>query len=268
MIQFFDYGWGSVCPQRPIPLSQWDRFDLLCVHEGRLRLILERRWDQVLEAGAGVLIYPHTRFEGAALGKACKVSVQHFGFDAGANIALLPLLLRRLKGRKRGYEVLRMRRVDVVCRDIRRALELAFEPQDETVHAMRVAMLTLILAQLDPLDADSMPSGPPVVWEQLDAWLRTQLHRPITVEQMARQVGLSASHFRQRFRAWLGVPPGRHLHRLRLQEAMRLLRETDLPIKTIAQRLTYTDLPNFYRAFRAAVGITPARYRSRHTLRG
>lgn len=267
MIQFFDHGRNTMTPAHAIPPSRWDRFDLLAVDTGRLRLVIESKHELELETGTGVVIYPHTRFEGASITTESVVTVQHFGFDRGVKNAAVPLPLRRLIGRKRGYEPLRMRGQPQVQADIDRAIVLAFEPQTPWLHDARVALLTLIFSRLDPLDSLSLPGGIEA-WDSLDAWLRTQLHRPITVAHMAHQLGLSPGHFSVRFRAYMGTSPARHLHRLRMQEAMRRLRETREPIKAIAEKLGYEELPNFYRAFRKAVGHTPAAYRGRYKLRG
>ncbi|MFA9480275.1 helix-turn-helix domain-containing protein [Phycisphaerales bacterium AB-hyl4] len=265
MIRFLDHGWGTLTTRRPIPPCRWDRFDLLCVHGGQLQLRFEHQATLRLGTGTGVLIYPHTRFEGEPLEPRCRISVQHFAIDDSAEE--LPGVLQRLVNRRNGYEPVQLRPHRRVRGDIQRALALAFEPQTQAVHDMRVAWLTLILGQLDTVESNALPAQPEA-WDALDGWLRQHVTEPITVDAMARQLDLSPSHFSHRFRAVFGVSPGRHMQRLRLQEAQRLLRETALPIKAIAQKLYYADLANFYRAFRKAVGITPARYRQRHTLRG
>lgn len=213
----------------------------------------------------GVLIYPHTRFEGHAITSRCRASVQHFSVDEGADV--WPEVLRRLAGRRRGFELVHLRRHEQVRADIERAISLAFEVETDTLHDTRVALLTLILGQLQTTGA-TVGRSQPQIWDHFDAWLRQRVAQPPSVKTMAQQVGLSLTHFSHRFREVFGVSPGRHLHRLRLQEAMRLLRETDLPIKAVAQHLGYPNLPNFYRAFRKAAGTTPARYRQHHMLRG
>lgn len=273
VISFFDHGMGTLTPQRPIPPCRWDRFDLICVHEGQLRLSFAQRRTLNLNPAAGVLIYPDTPFEGEAVPAGCdaagicRISVQHFALDAHGAPYALPTPLRRLVDKREGFEPIWISHYPDTWCDIRRSLELAFEPQDATVHDLRVALLTLVIGRLEnrPLTQLSQ-SGQ--YWERFGPWLRQQLHRRVSLSEMAEQVGLSKDHFRHRFRVLFGVPPGRYLQSLRLEEAQRLLRETDLPIKNISQRVGYGDLPNFYRSFRTALGSTPATYRDHHSLRG
>jgi AraC-like DNA-binding protein len=77
----------------------------------------------------------------------------------------------------------------------------------------------------------------------------------------AEQVGLSESAFRRRFRDATGVPPHEFVLQARVAEARRMLVESNVPIKVIAQRLNYRDVYFFSRQFRQMTGVPPALYR-------
>lgn len=47
----------------------------------------------------------------------------------------------------------------------------------------------------------------------------------------------------------------------RLQKAIELLENSDLPIKSISYQLGYQNVPSFYRTFKKEMGITPIEYR-------
>jgi len=266
MIRFFDHGFGVFTPDRPIPPCRWDRFDLLCVHEGRLGLTFSKGRTAELESDAGVLIHPETRFEGAPPAGRCRISVQHFAIEPGVGQDALPVPLGRLVGRRDGVERVQLGSDGRTHEDIHRSIELAFARQTRRVRDLRVALLTLVLGELSRRPAASPRARRR--WRELEAWLDGQLQRNVPVAEMARHAGLSEDHFRRRFREVFGEPPGRFLQRRRMREAQRLLRETDLPIKAIASRMGYRELANFYRAFRSSVGTTPAAYRERHAPRG
>lgn len=267
MIRFFDHGMGVFSPHRPIPPCRWDRFDLICVHAGRLELLMEEKQSIDLRSSQGVLIHPHTRFEARVTRGVCKASVQHFMVTAQSRSNPLPVILGELVGRKCGWQRVMMQRPAQVKADILRAIQLAFGPQSPRVHDQRVALLTLILSQLQPELPKQLRSRRGA-WDELNQWLRDRLDQPVSVPQMAAYMQLSPAHFSVRFTQIFGQTPGRQFQRLRLQEAIRLLRESDQPIKTIAQQLRFNDLPNFYRAFREMTGVSPAAYRKRHALRG
>ena len=87
-----------------------------------------------------------------------------------------------------------------------------------------------------------------------DAW---------TVDGLARAVGLSRSAFAARFAALVGQPPLEYIARWRMTRAAELLRESDLPVGTVAERAGYHSEAAFSRAFKRHEGTPPATYRRR-----
>jgi len=84
-----------------------------------------------------------------------------------------------------------------------------------------------------------------------------------SVKEMARGIGISASHLRARFRASCGVSLGRHLRRLRMEKACGLLLLSSRRVSEIAEQCGFNSIFSFSRAFRTAYGISPMAYRSR-----
>ena len=78
---------------------------------------------------------------------------------------------------------------------------------------------------------------------------------------IARTLGMAESTLRRRFREATGVPPHEFVLQARVNEARRLLGDTDEPIKVVAQRLGYRDVYFFSRQFRRFAGVPPALYR-------
>jgi AraC-like DNA-binding protein len=81
-----------------------------------------------------------------------------------------------------------------------------------------------------------------------------------TLEEVAAQLRLSARTLKRRLAAQ-GVSYSELLERERCQRAQFLLRSSELPLLEITERLGYSTLPNFARAFRRWTGQTPAAYR-------
>jgi AraC-like DNA-binding protein len=82
-----------------------------------------------------------------------------------------------------------------------------------------------------------------------------------TVEGLARAVGLSRSAFAERFSGLVGQPPLEYIARWRMTKAAELLRESDLPLGTVAARAGYQSEAAFSRAFKRHEGTPPATYR-------
>lgn len=82
-----------------------------------------------------------------------------------------------------------------------------------------------------------------------------------TVEELAREVGLSRSALHERFVKLLGDAPMHYLASWRIQLGARLLRETSRNVATIALDVGYDSEAAFARAFKRVVGMPPAAWR-------
>jgi AraC-like DNA-binding protein len=86
-----------------------------------------------------------------------------------------------------------------------------------------------------------------------------------SVSGLAACTATSRSVLDERFRHLLGQSPMRYLAEWRMQLAASWLRETELKIAAIAERLGYESEEAFSRAFRRLVGRPPAQWRERAT---
>ncbi len=82
-----------------------------------------------------------------------------------------------------------------------------------------------------------------------------------TVEDLARDVGLSRSAFHDRFVQYVGQPPMQYLANWRIQIGARLLRESNRNVAAIALEVGYDSEAAFSRAFKRMVGAPPAAWR-------
>lgn len=86
------------------------------------------------------------------------------------------------------------------------------------------------------------------------------LDEPLDLIRLAEVAGFSPRHWHRVFSAAFGESLSSLVKRVRVQRALVLL-TGDMPIRRIAAACGYPDVSSFTRAFRAAVGITPAAYR-------
>lgn len=92
--------------------------------------------------------------------------------------------------------------------------------------------------------------------------MATRFAEPLTIAQVAAELGIHADYLRQLFVQWVGEPPVRYLIRLRLAAACDLLRLNQEPTARIAQRVGIANPYYFSRLFRAQFGMTPTHYRT------
>jgi AraC-like DNA-binding protein len=86
--------------------------------------------------------------------------------------------------------------------------------------------------------------------------------RQYTLEGLASAAAMSRTLFHREFAAMFGVSPLTMLRALRVKRAEDLLLKTDMPIKTIAERLGYRSRSHFCKIFRDASGADPEQFRA------
>jgi AraC-like DNA-binding protein len=82
-----------------------------------------------------------------------------------------------------------------------------------------------------------------------------------TLDELAREVGLSRTGLAERFRKAMGDTPLSHLRTLRMQKAMHLLSETERPLDQVAEAVGYSDAFGFSKVFKREVGLSPRDFR-------
>ncbi len=86
-----------------------------------------------------------------------------------------------------------------------------------------------------------------------------------SIEQLATVAGVSRSGLTARFRATLGLSPGRYRARWRMNLAARLLKDRSLGLAEVAERVGYANEFAFSRAFKRQLGVAPSVWRKRRT---
>lgn len=91
--------------------------------------------------------------------------------------------------------------------------------------------------------------------------IRESLESPLTIQQVASDLGVSYSNFRKLFKEFTGLSPATYQQDLRIQRAKELLSTTRLSVKEIAYRLNF-DSPDYFSAkFKAKTGRRPSELR-------
>jgi AraC-like DNA-binding protein len=84
-----------------------------------------------------------------------------------------------------------------------------------------------------------------------------------TIEELAKQVGLSRSVLAERFADLVGIPPMHYLAKWRMQIASELLSGGNANVATIAAEIGYESEAAFSRAFKKLMGVPPSAWRRR-----
>lgn len=91
---------------------------------------------------------------------------------------------------------------------------------------------------------------------RVQAYVESRYAEQIRLEDVAQLAGFSENHFGQRFRQETGRSFSDYLTEVRIREAVRLFRETELSTEEIASRVGYTNSNYFVKVFKRATGQT------------
>jgi AraC-like DNA-binding protein len=89
--------------------------------------------------------------------------------------------------------------------------------------------------------------------------LRTHFDKPLRIEHIASELGMSVSGFHAQFKAVTAMSPLQFQKHIRLQEARRLMIADDLDAAGAGHRVGYEDASHFTREYKRLFGEPPIR---------
>ena len=99
---------------------------------------------------------------------------------------------------------------------------------------------------------------------ELMAFIQTQLELPLTVEDMAAEIGMSVNSLIVHFARVTGYTPAQYVLRQRLRRACWFLMNRPLSIAEIAFATGFSSHAHLCAIFRRKVGMSPGEWRRRH----
>ena len=99
-------------------------------------------------------------------------------------------------------------------------------------------------------------------------YFRENLNTNVNIEELANELNVGYSYFRQMFRKYTGISPTQYHLSLRIQKAKDLLVSTDQSFKEIAIDLGFESYFYFSRIFKDKTGKSPMEFRKEHHQQG
>ncbi|MEM6579292.1 MAG: AraC family transcriptional regulator [Pseudomonadota bacterium] len=97
------------------------------------------------------------------------------------------------------------------------------------------------------------------------AVMRARLDQTITVDDLAREAGMSPSHFSRVFKETMGSTPMQYLLAYRIEQAIKLMADPLRPLGEVALACGFADQAHFSRSFKQVTGRSPRQYRATMT---
>jgi AraC family transcriptional regulator len=102
----------------------------------------------------------------------------------------------------------------------------------------------------------------PYRMKRVNEFINAHIEEAITLNELARNVGLSPSHFYSLFRKTVGTTPHQFVLHCRIQHAKSLLDKSGKSILDVALASGFRTHQHFSRIFHRLVGVSPSVYRS------
>lgn len=101
--------------------------------------------------------------------------------------------------------------------------------------------------------------GDPV--EQAIHFMKENLEKKLTINELAKYTGYSISHFTSLFKERTGYSPVNYFNQLKIQHACYLLNFTDIKINQVCFKIGIEDCYYFSRLFTKIMSISPTEYK-------
>ncbi len=98
---------------------------------------------------------------------------------------------------------------------------------------------------------------------EAQTWMEDHYRDKVSIDGIAKNVGISPRHFKRRFKEATGETPIRYLQQLRIEKAKHRLERTNDTINEITWHVGYEDINSFRRLFRKHTGMSPKGYRTK-----
>ncbi len=133
----------------------------------------------------------------------------------------------------------------------------------KTIHPHALDSAEMVLELLLAAQARASEAPDPLmglIREALEV-IDSELEGNLSVAALAVRTNVSRKRLSRSFQKCLQRSPQQVIREMKIQRASYLLKDTNIPIKQIAERLGYSDYTNFIRAFRQVTGTTPHDFR-------
>lgn len=174
----------------------------------------------------------------------CRGTSGNYLFPNHGTVQLLDLLMDELFARRHNWERagtnLFLAFLTLICRELR------------AMHYFRSGM-ALIDSEL------TEPKLDPI--ERVQQYVQSHLNEPLTIENAATRALMSRTQFTKRFRQVTGHSYLQYVTNCRLENAKRLLHETDWSVTAVSEFIGFQDSTRLRRIFDEKVGMTPSQYR-------
>lgn len=138
-------------------------------------------------------------------------------------------------------------------------IEREYHSQKEFRSILLQLYVTELLVQLCRYKHDDKPalSGIDRTLYQISKYISTHFQEELSLKELSRVFAMSESHLSRKFKSHTGIGINEYITYVRVTNAEKLLRETNLPITQVAQQCGFNDSNYFSTVFKRIKGVQP-----------
>ncbi|WP_170311543.1 AraC family transcriptional regulator [Vallitalea okinawensis] len=149
---------------------------------------------------------------------------------------------------------------------------LSYHHKEDITSLLMAKSILLELLALYFKNARSMNNYPhpvPIVKydEQISLilyFIEKNLHTHLNNEQLAEQLHFHPNHFIRFFKNAVGISPMKYINQRRMEKAKHMLSSSFMSITEIGQKVSYSNVFHFSKAFKQYMGYSPSEYRQHY----
>ncbi len=141
---------------------------------------------------------------------------------------------------------------------IKRHMALEFKTEDIVASQKIKSQLELFMnATLTSKKEPRLNLDP--TYKQIVEYLSANIDKPLTVPEIAKDIGMSISNLNHTFSKYSGIGIMKYFNQLKIQKAMDYL-SAGMTVREVSERLSYSSQSVFSSAFKKATSLPPSKY--------
>lgn len=130
---------------------------------------------------------------------------------------------------------------------------------------VKYMLLMLVVEIVKILQHKDMPERVPIKKTDIFpaiAYIKENYHSAIKIGNLSHCCGMSESYFRKVFEKYMNMKPLDYVNFVRIQKSCALLREQNMGISEITEKVGYESSSSFIRNFKKIIGCTPYQWKT------
>ncbi len=211
----------------------------------------------------------------ASMGKACdwqcsvglreaavplKMGGEIFGFLVIGQVACRPLDLLAINRWRHALERIGQKVTIQELESMAQSVQVMPEERFRAVVRLLEWAAVQFISQVEESIAEPVENFSPPIRKAV-RFIQTHFEEPLTLGQVAKEVGMSREHFCTQFHRGTGLRFVEYLTRIRIDRAKELLRTTDASVLEVSLACGFQTISHFNRRFQTLVGKSPTAFR-------